>query len=165
MMQAQPRVLSEVRKPPRRIERVNRNFYGVPELTHLSGLSRTQIATLEKKHVLTAHHRAETANDTGARFYLEREALKVLLISDMRKSGLSLREATSVVLSLDAHGLQLDSPEKYLLTDGHALYYARNAEDVVDIHTRHGRKLLLLAIGDRGASLRAAKREYLNLGA
>ncbi|MCA1636357.1 MAG: hypothetical protein LC802_22375 [Acidobacteria bacterium] len=52
-------------------------------------------------------------------------------------------QVQKVAHNLEEHGLRLDAPETYLLTDGYSVYYANSDNEVVDI-LKHNRQMLLL---------------------
>lgn len=123
---------------------LGKRLYTVPELLRLTGMTRKQAAHWAKIGLLNPALRDSTA-PTGrpSSFYSAVDVIKALILCDMRRAGFSPRQIQAVARNLEGHGLKLDAPETYLLTDGYSVYYANSNNEVVDI-LKHNRQMLLL---------------------
>jgi hypothetical protein len=61
-----------------------------------------------------------------------------------------------VARNLEDHGIGINGPEVYLLTDGYSVYYAVSDDEVVDVLKHHRQMLLLVPIHDQVAKLQEA---------
>ena len=123
---------------------LGKRLYTVPELLRLTGMTRKQAVHWAKIGLLYPTLRDSKA-PTGkpASFYSAVDVIKALIVCDMRRAGFSPRQVKKVANNLEEHGIRLDAPETYLLTDGYSVYYANNNNEVVDI-LKHNRQMLLL---------------------
>lgn len=142
------------RRPPLRSERVRPRAYSTQKLIQLTGLTRTQVDTLEKKHLVVPMADQSDIGIGAGRLYSETEAFKALVYAILRRD-FSAQKATRVLRKMDARGIHLERVEPYILTDGDAVYYAGSDPEIIEIHRRHRGMLLLIAVEDQAHSLRA----------
>lgn len=134
---------------------LDKKLYSLPELLALTGISRKQATYWAKTKLLNPLKR-EMSQRSGqpAYFYSAKEAIKALIISELKRAGFSLRQIQQVTHNLEEHGIRLDEAKNYLLTDGVSVYYAYSETEVVDIFRHHRQMLLLVSVHEHVEKLR-----------
>ena len=133
-----------------------KQYFTVPELMRLTGMTRKQVNYWAKIGLLApTMRRPDRAIGKAASFYSPQDALRALVICDMRHRGISTQQVQKVAHNLEKEGIRLDESSKYLLTDGFSVYYAKSDTEVVDI-LRHNRQMILIPIHDQVEKLRKA---------
>lgn len=132
-----------------------KSLYTAPELMRVTGMTRKQVGYWARIGLVVPAFRNPTAG-TGkpAMFYNAAQALKALIVCELRRAGFTLRQVQLVAENLEEHGLQLDESEAYLLTDGYSVYYALSDDEVVDVLKHRRQMLLLVPIHEQVAKLR-----------
>lgn len=123
----------------------NKHIYTMPELMKLAGISRKQATYWTKIKLVNPLRKVKARTGEPAMFYSAEEVVKTMIISDLKRSGFSLRQIEQVVKNLEEHGISLEKSQNYLLTDGYSVYYASNDNEVIDI-LKHNRQRLLLVL-------------------
>lgn len=125
-------------------QETQKRLYTVPELLRLTGMSRKQVEYWARVGLLIPSLRQENAKmGQPASFYSAEAMVKALVITDLRRSGFTLRQVQQVARNLEGHGIRLVESRNYLLTDGNSVYYAESDTEVMDI-LKHCRQMLLL---------------------
>lgn len=135
-------------------ETLTKRLYSIPELMRLTGMSRKQVGYWAKIDLIQPTIRIPNAG-TGrpASFFSAVSVIKALIVCELRRDGLSLRQIQKVASNLQQQGIELHESEAYLLTDGYSVYYAFSEREVVDIHKNHHQMLLLVPIHEQVAKL------------
>ncbi len=129
---------------------LNKRHYTVPELLALTGISRKQVDYWAKIKLLNPLMR-DTKAIVGcpASFYSAAEVVKAMIIADLKRAGFSLRQIQQVARNIEEHGIRLDKPENYLLTDGYSVYFAGSDNEVIDLLKHHRQMLLLIPVHEQ----------------
>jgi DNA-binding transcriptional MerR regulator len=146
--------------PPRLIadgrqfrERLIKRLYTVPELMRLTRLTRKQVTHWADIGLISPTLRDPNATvGQPASFYSATDALKALILADLRRRGFTPSQMQQVARNLREHEIQLYESEAYLLTDGYSVYYAFSDGEVVDV-LKHRGQMLLVPIHEQVAKL------------
>ncbi len=134
-----------------------KTLYTAPELMRLTGMTRKQVSYWSKTGlVVPAFHDALARTGKPAHFYTAAEVIKALVVCELRRAGFAPRQLQQVARNLEDHGIGINGPEVYLLTDGYSVYYAVSDDEVVDVLKHHRQMLLLVPIHDQVAKLQEA---------
>jgi len=134
-----------------------KRYFTVPELMRLTCATRKQITYWAKIQLLVPTIRYPDANiGQPASFYSINDAVKCLIICELRKSGFSPKQVQQVAQNLATRNMRLDNSSGYLLTDGYSVYYAEDNNAVVDILKHHRQMLLLVPIQEQVAKIQEA---------
>ena len=127
-----------------------KRYYTIPELTKITNLSRRQIDYWAAMKLIAPSLRNPRVRGGGkpASFYSTSEALKVLIFSDVKARGFSLRQIRQLQRNFATNDVRLDEAGTYLLTDGVTILYAKNDNEVVDI-LKSNRQMLLVPIQEQ----------------
>ncbi len=148
---ATPAMLVADGKPLR--ERLTKRLYTVPELIRLTGLTRKQVTHWAEIGLVNPTLRdPDAAVGQPASFYSATDALKALILADLRRRGFTPSQMQQVARNLREHDIQLYASETYLLTDGYSVYYAFSDGEVVDV-LKHRGQMLLVPIHEQVAKL------------
>ena len=135
-------------------DELTKHLYTAPELMRLTGMSRKNVSYWAKIGLVAPTLRNPNAdNGKPALFYSGTEAVKALIVCELRRRGFSLRQVQQVARNLQERGIELYESEAYLLTDGYSVYYAFNDGEVVDVLKQHHQMLLLVPIHEQVAKL------------
>ncbi len=135
-------------------DELTKHLYTAPELMRLTGMSRKNVSYWAKIGLVAPTLRNPNAdNGKPALFYSGTEAVKALIVCELRRRGFSLRQVQQVARNLQERGIELYESEAYLLTDGYSVYYAFNDGEVVDVLKHHHQMLLLVPIHEQVAKL------------
>src|SRR6266478_7654578 len=135
-------------------DQLTKHLYTAPELMRLTGMSRKNVTYWAKIGLVSPTLRNPNAdNGKPALFYSGTEAVKALIVCELRRRGFSLRQVQQVARNLQERGIELYESEAYLLTDGYSVYYAFNDGEVVDVLKHHHQMLLLVPIHEQVAKL------------
>jgi DNA-binding transcriptional MerR regulator len=133
-----------------------KQYFTVPELIRLTGMSRKQVNYWDRIGLLTPTMKNPgRAVGKASSFYSPQDVLRALVICDMKHRGISLQQIQQVARNLEREGIRLDESSKYLLTDGFSVYYAKSDTEVIDILI-HNRQMILIPIHDQVEKLRKA---------
>lgn len=135
-------------------EHVSQRFYTVAELMRLTGLTRKRVAYWERIGLVTPTSRSpQTPRGKPSIFYSAPQALKALVICELLRLHLSLKQVQQLARNLREFDVELFDSEAYLLTDGYSIYYAFSNGQVVDVHRHHRQMLLLVPLHEQVARL------------
>ncbi len=136
---------------------LTKRVYSVPELMHLTGMTRKQVAYWAQIGLVEPLFRNTQAHvGQPASFYSATEVIKALIVCELRQAGFSPRQVQQVARNMEQHSKQLAEAEGYLLTDGYSVYFADNENEIVDILRNHRQMLLLVPIHEQVAKLQDA---------
>ena len=129
---------------------LSKRLYTAPELIRLTGMSRKQVEYWAKIKLLKPKVQKSTAKiGQAAYFYSALDVVKALIICELRQNHFSLRQVQVVARNLEEHGLRLEAPDMYLLTDGYSVYYANNKDEVIDTLKHNRQRLMLIPIQEQ----------------
>ena len=120
-----------------------KRIYPVLDFMRVTGLSLPKIRHWDKIGLLVPRFKIPAKGSQHGCYYSAREVVKAVMILEMLKRGLSLREIQTVEKNLQEQGLRLDESAKYLLTNGSTACYASSPTEVVDI-LKHEKQMLLI---------------------
>jgi DNA-binding transcriptional MerR regulator len=127
----------------------DKRYYTIRELMSLTGLSRRQIDYWASLRLIAPSLRNPgVRGGKPASFYSVREALKVLIFSDVKSRGFSLQQIRQLQRNFVTNEVLLDEVGSYLLTDGVTILYAMNGNEVIDI-LKSNRQMLLVPIHEQ----------------
>jgi DNA-binding transcriptional MerR regulator len=119
--------------------------YTVPELMRVTDISLQKVRYWKEIGLLVPSWVASDARGCRpAYYYSAQNVVKAVMIIEMCKRGLSLREVHTIDKNLKKDGLRLEESAKYLLTNGETACYASSPTEVVDILKHRGQMLLVL---------------------
>ena len=134
-------------------DRLTKRLYTVPELMRLTRLTRKQITHWANIGLISSTLRdPNAAIGQPASFYSATDALKALILADLRRRGFTPMQMQQVARNLQGHDIQLYESEAYLLTDGYSVYYAFSNGEVIDV-LKHQGQMLLVPIHEQLAKL------------
>lgn len=132
-------------------------LYTIPELMRLSGLTRKKVVYWERIGLVSPSMRSlRISRRQPCVFYSSSEVLKALVICELLRLRLSLKQVQQLARNLSELDVDLYGPETYLLTDGYSIYYASSDGQVVDVHRHHRQMLLLVPLHEQVAKLKGA---------
>jgi DNA-binding transcriptional MerR regulator len=138
-------------------DRLVKPLYTAPELMRLTGMTRKQVGYWAKIGLMApALHDPSAGTGKPALFYTASQAVKALIVCELRRAGFSLRQVQQVTRNLEELDIRFDESEAYLLTDGYSVYYALSDDEVVDVLMHRRQMLLLVPIHEQVAKLREA---------
>jgi len=134
-------------------ERLTKRLYTVPELMRLARLTRKQVTHWAEIGLVSPTLRdPDAAVGRPASFYSATDALKALILADLRRRGFTPSQMQQVARNLREHDVRLYESEAYLLTDGYSVYYAFSDGEVIDV-LKHRGQMLLVPIHEQVAKL------------
>ncbi len=134
-------------------EGLTKRLYTVPELMHLTGLTRKQVTYWARIGLVAPLLRdPDAVPGQPASFYAATDVIRALIVCELRRRGFTPRQVQQVARNLQEHDIRLDRSEVYLLTDGYSVYYAFSDGEVVDV-LKHQRQMLLIPIHEQVAKL------------
>lgn len=134
-------------------EPLTKRLYTVPELMRLTRLTRKQVTHWADIDLVSPTFRdPNAAVGQPASFYSATDALKALILADLRRRGFTPSQMQQVARNLRGHDIQLYESEAYLLTDGYSVYFAFSDGEVVDV-LKHRGQMLLVPIHEQVAKL------------
>lgn len=127
-----------------------KTVYTAQELMRLTGMTRKQVSYWAKIGLVMPSLQDPIANiGKPSHFYSTAEVVKALIVCELRQAGFTPRQLLKVAQNLEHHGIHLNGPEAYLLTDGYSVYYALSEDEVVDVLKHHRQMLLLVPIQEQ----------------
>jgi DNA-binding transcriptional MerR regulator len=105
-------------------------LYPLTLLSGLSGLTRRQISYWTQLGLVKSAVAAGSQAIKPTYYFSEEEAAKVLMFSDMRRRGLSLKQIQTVAGAIKRDKGLFEN--KYVLTDGFTVFYADTDREAVE---------------------------------
>jgi DNA-binding transcriptional MerR regulator len=132
-----------------------KRLYTAPELMRLAGMSRKQVTYWAQIGLVApCFHDSKATGGRPSLFYSATEVVKAMIICELKRRGITLRQVQEVAKNLQESQIDLYESQAYLLTDGYSVYYAFDDGQVVDVLKNHRQLLLLVPIHEHVERLR-----------
>lgn len=123
---------------------LKRNGYTIPQIERVTGVSRRRVLHWTKAKLLRCLKDTDARGSEAVAYYSADDVFKAMIIFEMRKRGLSLKQVRRVETYLRRkEKCTLIESAKYLVTDGKTACYRESATTVIDLLKSKNQMLLI----------------------
>jgi len=142
-----------------RRQELKKNSYTIPQIVRVTGVSRRNVLHWTKVRLLrTCLTVTNTSGSRAIAYYSADNVFKAMIIFEMRKRGLSLKQVRRVETHLRRkEKCTLIESAKYLVTDGRTACYRESATTVIDL-LKSKNQMLLIPVFEHLTQVKAALR-------